>query len=51
MKQFSQIGYRLATKSTSIPKVPWQENQNDANKTVNLLVLPYGGSKVDKLIK
>ena len=28
-----------------------QHNQNDVNKTAHLLVLPYAGSKVEKLIK
>ena len=28
-----------------------QDNQNDVNKTADLLVLPYAGSKVEKLIK
>ena len=28
-----------------------QENQNDVNKTAHLLVLPYSGSKGEKLIK
>ena len=28
-----------------------QENQSDANKTAHLLVLPYTGSKGEKLIK
>ena len=28
-----------------------QDNQNDVNKTAHLLVLPYAGSKGEKLIK
>ena len=30
---------------------PIQDNQNDVNKTAHLLVLPYAGSKVEKLIR